>query len=150
MPLKPWELISSTLNKSFRVFNIRTDRSVSPRTNKEHDFYIMESSDWVNVIPITPQNEVLLVRQFRHGIKEITLEIPGGIVEKGDAPIETARKELSEETGYRSAEMILLGDVHPNPAGRSSIVLTIKTVCSTAEIFTTSISKTISKLSSGG
>ncbi|MFC1890995.1 NUDIX hydrolase [Thermodesulfobacteriota bacterium] len=116
MPLKPWELISSNLNRSFRVFNLRTDRSVSPRTNKEHDFYIMESSDWVNIIPITPQNEVLLVRQFRHGIKEITLEIPGGIVEKGDVPIDTARKELSEETGYRAAKMMLLGAVHPNPA----------------------------------
>lgn len=116
MPLKPWELISSRLNRSFRVFNLRTDRSVSPRTKKEHDFYIMESSDWVNVIPLTPQKDVLLVKQFRHGIREITLEIPGGIVEKGDTPVETARKELGEETGYRDTEMILLGDVHPNPA----------------------------------
>ena len=116
MPLKPWELISSNLNKSFRIFNLRTDRSVSPRTNKEHDFYIMESLDWVNIIPLTPQNEVLLVRQFRHGIKEITLEIPGGIVEKGDEPIDTARKELQEETGYKGTEMVFLGNVHPNPA----------------------------------
>ena len=91
MALKPWNLISSRLDNSFRIFNLRTDRSMSPRTGKKHDFYIMESSDWVNVIPLTHRNEVLLVRQFRHGIKEITLEIPGGIVEKGDAPVDTKK-----------------------------------------------------------
>jgi len=116
MPLKPWKLISSKLNESFRIFNLRTDRARSPRTDKEHDFYILESSDWVNVIPITSQNDVLLVRQYRHGIRDITLEIPGGIIEKNDSPDDAVRRELLEETGYRESELILLGSVHPNPA----------------------------------
>ena len=59
---------------------------------------------------------MVLIRQYRHGIREITLEIPGGMVEAGDSPEEAARRELREETGYAESQMILLGSVHPNPA----------------------------------
>lgn len=116
MILKPWSLISSLKNHSFRIFDLRVDRARSPRTNEEHDFYVLESTDWVNVIPLTPDNRVVLVRQYRHGIREITLEIPGGIVERRDTPETAARRELREETGFCEAEMVPLGRVHPNPA----------------------------------
>ncbi len=113
---KEWKVISSNRDKSYRVFSLRTDRAVSPRTGKDHDFFVLESSTWVNVIPLTPQNEVVLVRQYRHGIRSITLEIPGGLVENHDTPQEAAARELCEETGYQASEMIPLGRVHPNPA----------------------------------
>ncbi len=116
MPPKPWKLLSSRRNESFRIFNLRTDRACSPRTNKPYDFYILESKDWVNVIPLTPQNEVILIRQYRHGTREVTLEIPGGIVEPDDSREDAARRELLEETGYQESEMVPLGFVHPNPA----------------------------------
>ena len=116
MAIKPWKLISRTRERSFRIFELRTDRALSPRTNREHEFYILESNDWVNVIPLTRQDEVVLIRQYRHGIQEITLEIPGGIVEDGDSPEETARRELLEETGYSESGMTLLGSVNANPA----------------------------------
>ena len=99
-----------------RIFSLRIDRAHSPRTRVAHDFYILESTDWVNVIPVTPQGEVVLIRQYRHGTREVTLEIPGGIVEPGDTPEAAARRELVEETGFKEREMILLGSVHPNPA----------------------------------
>ena len=116
MKPKPWKLISSRINHSFRIFSLRIDRALSPRTHKEHDFYILESNDWINVIPLTPQNEVVMIYQYRHGIRDNTLEIPGGILEEGDSPEAAAQRELYEETGYKETEMLLLGSVYANPA----------------------------------
>jgi len=116
MPIKPWRLLSSQRSESFKIFNVRTDHACSPRTSEAYDFYVLESADWVNVIPLTPHNEVVLIRQYRHGIREGTLEIPGGIVEESDTPEHAASRELIEETGYKESEMQLLGSVHPNPA----------------------------------
>ncbi|MBN1833140.1 MAG: NUDIX hydrolase [Deltaproteobacteria bacterium] len=124
MPLKPWKLISSQTSKSFPIFDLRKDRAESPRTLEDYDFYILESRDWVNVIPLTSDNDVVLVRQYRHGTRTITLEIPGGIIEGNDSPEEAARRELREETGYQASGMQLLGHVHPNPAFLDNICFT--------------------------
>ncbi len=116
MTPKPWDLVSSRHQEGFRIFDLRVDRAVSPRTGAAHDFYVLESSSWVNVIPLTPGQEVVLVRQYRHGTREVTLEIPGGLVEANDSPLLGAQRELREETGYEAKEMVPLGFVHPNPA----------------------------------
>ncbi len=116
MSPKAWKLISSRVDRSFRIFNLRTDHARSPRTGQTHDFYILESPDWVNVIPLTSDNEVVLIRQYRHGTREVTLEIPGGLVEGDSSPEDAGRRELIEETGYEGPEWVLLGSVHPNPA----------------------------------
>lgn len=124
MPPEKWKVISSRRDKSYRVFSLRTDRAVSPRTGQDHDFFILESSSWVNIIPLTPQNEVVMVRQYRHGTRDVTLEIPGGLVEHNDNAEKAARRELFEETGYQASEMILLGSVHPNPAIQNNLCYT--------------------------
>ena len=113
---EPWPLVRSTPVKSYRVFSVRTDTARSPRTGKEHDFYVIESADWVNVIPLTPDHQVVMVRQYRHGTRQISLEVPGGLVNPRDTPMDTARKELLEETGYRAKEITLIGTAHPQPA----------------------------------
>lgn len=113
---KPWPIIESRRNGIYRVFSLRTDRARSPRTGREHDFFILETPAWINVIPLTHDGRVIMVRQYRHGIGDVTLEIPGGLVEPGDSPAFAASRELREETGYREKELILLGEVHPNPA----------------------------------
>jgi len=114
--IKPWRCIRSQPNQFFRVFSVRTDTAVSPRTGTAHDFYIIESRDWINVIPVTDDDQVVMVKQYRHGSREITLEIPGGIVDPGDTPEEAASRELLEETGYQAQEWIKIGAVNPNPA----------------------------------
>jgi ADP-ribose diphosphatase len=114
--VKLWRCIRSQPNQSFRVFSVRTDTALSPRTGKEHDFYIIESSDWVNIIPITEDQQVVMVRQYRHGSRGVTLEIPGGLLDPGDSPEKAASRELLEETGYQSEDWGKIANVNPNPA----------------------------------
>jgi len=82
----------------------------------KHDFYILESSDWINVIPLTADDKVVMIRQYRHGSREVTLEIPGGLVDPGDTPKKAAARELIEETGYQAKKWLRIGVVNPNPA----------------------------------
>jgi 8-oxo-dGTP pyrophosphatase MutT (NUDIX family) len=115
--IERWQRLASEVVYRCRVFSLRCDRSRSPRTGADHDFFVLEAGDWVNVVPITPDDEVVLVRQFRHGIGDFTLEVPGGMVDAEDAsPLEAARREMLEETGYESDDVVFLGDSHPNPA----------------------------------
>jgi ADP-ribose pyrophosphatase len=124
MPLKPWTIISSHVDKSYGLFNLRRDRARSPRTGETHDFFVLESPSWVNIIPLTPANEVVLIRQYRFGVQDMTLEIPGGLMGESDSPEEAARRELREETGYREEKLISLGAVHPNPAIQNNLCYT--------------------------
>jgi ADP-ribose pyrophosphatase len=114
--VKPWTCIRSRTNQSYRVFSIRTDTTLSPRTGAEHEFYVIESGDWVNVIPLTADQQVVMIQQYRHGSKQITLEIPGGLVDPGDTPESAASRELLEETGYQADAWKKIGAVNPNPA----------------------------------
>ncbi len=114
--IKPWKCIRSGPSRSFRVFSIRTDATLSPRTGKQHDFYVIESGDWINVIPLTDDHQVVMIRQYRHGSREITLEIPGGLVDSGETPKKAAVRELLEETGYQAKKWSEIGAVNPNPA----------------------------------
>ncbi len=124
MPPKDWTLLSSTSDRSCRFFSLRTDRALSPRTGLSADFMVVESSPWVNVIPLTPDEEVVLVHQYRHGNRKVTLEIPGGLVEDHDSPEGAARRELREETGYAASALISLGAVYPNPAIQNNLCYT--------------------------
>ncbi len=98
------------------IFTLRRDRLRAPRTGSEHDFYVLEAADWVNVVAITHDQHVVLVRQYRHGTATISTEIPGGVVEPGEQPLEAARRELLEETGFAADDWTALGVVEPNPA----------------------------------
>lgn len=114
--LRPWPLIATRNLGSYRVFNLRANQSQDPRSGKVHEFFAIDSVDWVHILPLTPAREVVMIRQFRHGIQDLTLEIPGGLVDPGLTPETAARKELLEETGYAAREVIPLGWVHPQPA----------------------------------
>ncbi|MGD0236053.1 MAG: NUDIX hydrolase [Syntrophorhabdales bacterium] len=113
--IKPWQILSSKLDADYKVFKIRADKAVSPRTNRTGEFYTIQSNDWVNVVPLTGDREVVMIRQYRHGSRKVTLEIPGGLVDEAD-PGEAAARELLEETGYAGRSVSLLGSTNPNPA----------------------------------
>ncbi|HKS30323.1 MAG TPA: NUDIX hydrolase [Pyrinomonadaceae bacterium] len=111
-----WQRVSSERVADCRVFQVRRDISLNPRGGAERDFYCIEATDWVNVIPLTAANEVVMIEQYRHGSDEVTLEIPGGMVDEGEEAERAAGRELLEETGYRAREVRLLGRTRPNPA----------------------------------
>lgn len=114
---KPWQLLESERLIETPVFDVRRDRKKRDDPPKTMDFFIIDSVDWVNVIPITPQEEVILIEQHRQGIDEVSLEIPGGMIDPEDSsPTAAAKRELHEETGYQAASLLPLGVVHPNPA----------------------------------
>lgn len=121
MPPKEWPLVGSETLLSLRVFELRKDRCRSPRTGAEHDFFVLSGRDWCNVVPLTDDGEVVLIRQYRHGTRETTLEIPGGIIDPHDAtPADAARRELLEETGCQAGDVEPIGVIHPNPAIQSN------------------------------
>lgn len=112
-----WPIVRSVgAPAEFGVFRVERHVATHPVTGAEGTFSVVRSRDWVNVIALTPADSVVLIRQFRHGTREVTVEIPGGIVEPGEGFVEAGRRELREETGYEADRWVELGFVEPNPA----------------------------------
>lgn len=97
-----------------------TEKNSESDGGKVAAFYVIECPDWVNVVPVTDSGKVVLIEQYRHGTEELTLEIPGGMVDEGESPSDCASRELTEETGYEGGEMVFLGSSRPNPAIQSN------------------------------
>lgn len=115
--IKNWKTNDSKRLGEFKIFSIRQDNNISPITGKTHPFYVIEAGDWINIIPVTPDKKVVLVKQYRHAIQEVTLEIPGGMVDDHEKdPQLAAEREMLEETGYKSDQIYYLGSMTPNPA----------------------------------
>ncbi len=111
-----WRVLERTPGHDYGIFQSRWLRAANPVTGAERRFVALDCTDWVNVIALTPDDQVVLIRQFRHGAEVVCTEIPGGMVDPGEAPRTAAARELREETGYVARTWHALGVVRPNPA----------------------------------
>ena len=124
--IRKWEKHASRVVSDHRIFKIREDRTTNPRTGSEHEMVVLECPDWVNIIALTPEREVVLVEQYRQGSETVELEIPGGMMDPGETdPVATALRELREETGYTGENAQPIGAYFANPAIMNNRVHTI-------------------------
>jgi ADP-ribose pyrophosphatase len=111
-----WVKKDTQLQADCRVFKVLKSRFSHSLREVDGDFFVIDAPDWVTVVAITPQSELVAVNQFRYGIEALSLEVPAGMVEPGEDPLETGVRELREETGFVGQHPELLGWVYPNPA----------------------------------
>ncbi len=113
----PWEVLSSRTALRDRWIDVTADACRDARGNVLDPFYTFSYPDWVQVVALTPGDQIVLVRQYRHGAQARTLELPAGAMDAQDAsPVDTAARELREETGFVAAEMRHVCSLHPNTA----------------------------------
>ncbi|TWR28455.1 NUDIX hydrolase [Mucilaginibacter achroorhodeus] len=111
-----WKTCSSTYIHKGPWATLRTDRCEMPDGRVVEDYYVLEYPNWVNAVAITNEGKVLMVRQYRHAANIVSLEIPGGVIDEGEEPLEAMRRELLEETGYQFDDIELLNTVYANPS----------------------------------
>ncbi|MBL8755084.1 MAG: NUDIX hydrolase [Planctomycetes bacterium] len=117
MTIRRWDELGDETLVQYKVFHVRKSRRRSPRTGTEIGFFLMDTPDWVNVLPITEDGHVVLVRQYRHGSRRVSLEIPGGLIDAHETdPAVAAARELREETGFEARTIECIGVMNPNPA----------------------------------
>ena len=117
MSIRPWRVLESNyLRKNVRIDVCETSNG------KIIEPLVLEYGTWVTIVALTKQQEVLLIKQYRHGAQKILWELPGGAVNEDEVPIVAAKRELLEETGYSSNKWVLLGSSRPNPAIQSNTI----------------------------
>lgn len=117
MSIKPWKILESTyLRPRFRL-----DKCELPN-GKVFEPMVFEFRTWAAVVAVTKTQEVVLIKQYRHGAQEVLWEFPGGVVDEDENPLDGARRELLEETGYTSSNIIEVGKFYPNPANQINLM----------------------------
>ncbi len=117
-----WKVESSRRILEDDWISLRADSCRTPAGELVEPFYVLDYPDWVNVVAVSEDDDVVLVRQYRHGLGRTLLELPCGAVEPGDAsPAAAAARELAEETGYQPGAIVESGVLSPNPASHSNL-----------------------------
>lgn len=111
-----WKIQQKELINDLRLFKVLKQKSYHTQKRASHDFLVLNTRDWCNIVALTPGKNVVLIRQYRAGIDDIALELPGGVVELNEDPMDAALRELTEETGFVAKSSEYLGFAHPNPA----------------------------------
>lgn len=118
---RKWEVLSTEYLIRRPWLTARRDVAKLPDGRINHEYYVLEYPDWVNIIAITEDGMVVLERQYRHGLGKTCYELPCGVIEEGETPLEAAKRELLEETGYAGGEWKQLMTLSPNPATSNNL-----------------------------
>ncbi len=119
-----WDLLKSSYLFQSKWLNIRQDHVKMPSGHEMNDFYLIEHPSFVNIIAINKEGEFILEKQYRHGINRIVYELPAGAIEENETPLEAARRELLEETGFGGGRWVEYYQSAPNPSNMTSICYT--------------------------
>ncbi|PTQ93182.1 ADP-ribose pyrophosphatase YjhB (NUDIX family) [Mucilaginibacter yixingensis] len=111
-----WKVCASEYIHKGPWATLRTDHCEMPDGRQVKDYYVLEYPNWVNAVAVTEEGKVLMVRQYRHAAGIVSLEIPGGVIDDGEAPEVAMRRELLEETGYQFDDIELISVVYANPS----------------------------------
>jgi len=119
-PLPPWQVLSDTPLVSERWLEVREQRVRLANGHEIERFHLINGPDWASVVCLTNQRQVVLVRQYRHGFGGSSLELPAGVIEPSEAPIDAARRELREESGFQAEAIVPLFEFSPEPSRSST------------------------------
>lgn len=125
--MQEWKIGEEEELFSCRIMKVTGCKATNPRNGFERDYFRAHYPDWVNVLAITENDELLLIRQFRHGSRKVEHEIPGGCIDPGEEPVTAGMRELLEETGFSGDNPQLIGQTSPNPAIQGNICYTVLT-----------------------
>lgn len=119
-----WKVLSSTYLVKAPWAVLRRDQCEMPNGHIVPEYYVLEYPNWVNIVAFTKENEIILVKQYRHGAGKEFIEIPGGVIDEGEDALTAAKREMLEETGYAFDHVEKLVDLYPNPATSTNITTT--------------------------
>ena len=122
MLLKRWQVTASRYLLRDKWLTVRADDCLTETGAKVAPYYVLEYPDWAHVAAFDDDGRLLVVRQYRHALGRVCVELPGGVIEEGEAPVRAAQRELTEETGHAAEHWEPLGAFSPNPATHTNTV----------------------------
>lgn len=113
--MTPWTVLSDKLIADRRWLRVHEQSVLLPNGTRIDEFHLLESPSWVAVLPVTQTGSVILVQQYRHGLGQVSRELPAGVIDPGETPSAAAERELLEETGYVADDIVPLIELYPEP-----------------------------------